>query len=453
MPDFIPHKPFDDPQKHVEIFHELSRASDRDAPLKFVGRDNLFADVQTCLNITAKAGKTLSNGLFIDGAPGVGKSGFIREVEKRHGEKGTQVVIVDGGTLSRPVQFAEAFYESAVKREKNALSSFNFSIGTSGLNFGANWEDIQSYVSGKLAQGGSVWSAIRELCGKHIESETIIVCVDEAQRTSGDEGKRLNQIATQIHDGKTGKIQLLPIFAGLNDMRARLKRAGVSREAKGYETLSALSLEESVECSRALFEAPALNLRGKFDEKDVERVSTTIAIASEGWPRHLHCYQTTFALAMEKSLSADQNYVNLDDVIEHGNRMRIQYAESRVLSAEIAKFENVIIEVARGANNGVLSEKALETVGREFGCSESQVADHLSEAEHCGVLQRHRGNASERGYVFPVPSFLRFMQNDMNVERTLKDMREMLAAEIMQHASRKPPGDESSSEGMGGFGG
>lgn len=62
---------------------DFAERSDRDEPLRFVGREALFRTLERRLRNTRKAGKTLSNGLFIKGAPGAGKSTFLAEVQKR----------------------------------------------------------------------------------------------------------------------------------------------------------------------------------------------------------------------------------------------------------------------------------------------------------------------------------------------------------------------------------
>ena len=404
----------------------FSRRSDRDDPLVYVGRDDLFDIVDDHLTNTQRAQKTLSNGVFLKGAPGAGKSAFLSQIEKKYANQNDiRVVIVEGESLSNHVRFVSAFYSEAVSR-KLKRDSTNFTIGTSGVNFGADWKDIRQYVHSELNQGCSVWEAIHVLLGEEAKHSTFIVCIDEAQRIKADQGQNTNAVGVQIHGGKTEGIRLMPVFAGLNDTPARLNKAGISREAKSYEALLRLSHEESKTYVKAFFNEASLNMRGKFHENDIENIAETIAVASEGWPRHLHCYQDALAHTLYESVCSERNAIGLDAIIHRGNEARIAYAESRLDSAELTEFESVLFEVSKRANKNELSFRDLKEMSFAEGLTREEFQGVLRSAVHCGVIQQCGSHEGVNLYEFPIPSFFTVMRNMKDKERTLADMNREL---------------------------
>ena len=74
-----------------------------------------------------------------------------------------------------------------------------------------------------------------------------IFLIDEGQTVKRDEGHSINEIASQIHNGSTGGLTIVPVFAGLSDMPQRLHEVGVSRPSDLAIQMGSLSLDESME--------------------------------------------------------------------------------------------------------------------------------------------------------------------------------------------------------------
>ena len=413
----------------IEALREFAASSDRIAPLRFVGRQDLLEDVELQLRATRDKGKSISNGIFIQGAPGAGKTAFLEEIKGRYKEEESACAIWMGaGSLSNLARFIGYFYDPEEMRVKSTRKKLAFRLGWDNWQVGFDWESIEPSVVQRLQEGVDVWSIIKAVSGSRA-NHTFIVCIDEAQRVRRDKDSEENTLAVDMHDGDTGSMKVLPVFAGLGDTPQKLNDAGVSREAKDYVNLGALSYEEGVEASEALFDHADFKIRDSFSREDREQVCQAIAIACEGWPRHLHCYLRSFASAIVQDCDRARptRRIDLDEVFDEGHALRVRYADRRVETADIEDFEGPLMAVAEGSvEQGEFLVDDLRAAALEQGIEREEFRDCLGKSIHCGILERAGSMNGVNLYRFPIPSFHTFMANRKDYARTLANMRREL---------------------------
>ena len=369
---------------------DFARRSERVAPLRFVGRDDLFEEVESQVRSTQAQRRSQSNGIFIQGAPGVGKSCFIEALEGVYRDSTVEVLNIEAETLSSPREFVSCFYKHMEKGKlRNQGGALALSVEVGDARVSASWKRAKQSVTEDLANGASVWEVIGEVC-EDARDRVFLVCVDEAQRIEADAGSRRNRIGVSMHGAKTGDIKVVPLFAGLGDTSLRLREIGISREPKDFVRLSTLSEGESFEAAEAFFEHDAFDIEQSLSREDRDTMARSFAIASEGWPRHLHCYLRTLAEAIVKDcdLVVSTGQIDFDAVLERGHDLRIGYARKQLRSIQSDAFRFACMDVAGASEEGqALSVLDLKAAARQRGSSKAQIEKYYDQAVHCGVVE------------------------------------------------------------------
>ena len=410
----------------IEELRAFSNRSDRDDPLQFVGRNDLFENVESKIQRVNQTGTSRSNGLFLKGAPGSGKSAFLRELVRRYGDSDTVCAVWTGvDQLTHPVSFLTSLMERDVLEAKEGGRSVQIG-GVSWLPASVTWSSRKTSIIEDVNNGVPVWSIIRSLCDNSATDTVFLLCFDEAQRIEPDEGHDFNRIAVNIHDGNTGQVKVVPVFAGLSDMPNKLKNVKVSRSPDGFTPMPVLSEQERIEAVRKFFTYEKFDMTGQFQTDGKDRIVRSIASASEGWPRHLHCYLKSLAAAIVEDLHRPQPLGQLDlgRVLEAGHEHRIDYAVERLDAANLYEFEEVLMNAAEHSSEPELGYKRLKEGAADLGMETSEFKENLETAISCGILEQSGSKNGDNQYRFPIPSFHTFMANRKEIDLTLKHMEE-----------------------------
>ena len=170
------------------------RAGDRGEEPVFVGRESLFRKV-TDMGAAASEGQTDSRTIIVAGAPGAGKTAFMRELKKRWNEnrRGLAVSLRPGGLT--PATLFEKIAEAVD-------------------------EPVRPGDMERVLRSDEVpWSLIKERFGEHLNADSpLLLLCDEAQNMD-DESKPLRTFLDSLHGGDDGAspIPLVPVLAGLSD--------------------------------------------------------------------------------------------------------------------------------------------------------------------------------------------------------------------------------------------
>ena len=238
---------------HYEIFHgNLKKARPRDS-LDAREIQQRVAGKLNKLTIKCHAGP---QGVFIQGAPGAGKSALLQHLADNHANDGTTVVTIDGIDLNDPLTLMETFflsingadladrYQPQVRKHGRPEDTWRFSHGESRKSYRAPFVEM-------LRVGANVWSLIASFI-ENPERHTFLLLIDEAQRISPEQNKKTNDAAVRLHDGNTASLTVLPVFAGLSDTITRLAEVGISRTAEPFTSLRGLNDEETAKASSIL---------------------------------------------------------------------------------------------------------------------------------------------------------------------------------------------------------
>ncbi len=411
------------------------RRDDRDEPIAFVGRHGFVEKVRHRLARTREVRHSLSNGLFIQGAPGAGKTALLQHLGQVFGtDENTTIVFVEVDAFSEPLSFVAEFLRAYTRtsnisdiagRSKGAATKAGVDLRLAQL--GRDWVEQRQSIAELVNQGLSIWDVLSDTL-EPPRDHTFILLVDETQRITEDSPGQGNKIAKRLHGGLTGHVTTLPVFAGLSDMAQALDRVGISRVAETIHALPALSAGESQEAVRAFIENESLGLRETFRLEDREVIIQALARASEGWPRHLHCYLKALgeAIVQESSRRKPRGTIDLNAILDAGHILRIDYCESRMRAAGLKKYARALIDMARRTQSDeVLNHQEIErTAIRTYGLSATEVEQHFDRAVHCGILEIDLNHGVDGDRVrFPMPSFANYLRAGGNRPKTLEALR------------------------------
>lgn len=410
-----------------------TRKTDKSPPVAFVGRNDLIDTIT--MQVADKHTKNLpENAFFIQGAPGSGKTSLLRHLEDAYLGKGTGIlpVYVEGWEVNTPLAFAgkainvsdedaiEAMAESKTRGHQSEARNLN------ALGHKETWETHRASVTDQINAGTSLWDVLGSVL-KNRRDEVLLFLIDEAQGITGIDAADNNTIAMALNSGDTGRLKTACVFAGLSDTQAVLDRVGISRTARPFVGLEALTLEESELSVAGFLEEYKLN--PLFSEDSLRAIKSSLATASEGWPRHLHHYLQGLAIEVtEDHRKGDAlDSLDLNKVFDHGHEKRLDYYDDRLLS--IAKpFEDALLEHVRGTtpDQPINEDQFIARVaGRR---SEDWAESQLERAVHAGVLEQHRSRRGE--YRFPIPSFHTYMSCGRNRDIALSKLRQMTDAKV-----------------------
>ena len=236
-------------------------AGDRGEEPVYVGREDLFDKVARMAGKVARMarsavrGQTDSRTIVVSGAPGAGKTAFVRELTRRwnDGSRPGIAVWLRPGAMNAIRLYRELSDILAVPVADRADHYRTKEIGgNAGLVKGKVSETDVTVSPGdidRIRESDEVpWSLIKENFGKHLNPENpLLLLCDEAQNMD-EEDKALRTFLDSLHSGATGQspIPLVPVFTGLSDTTAKIVACGVTRPTGGNNvTLGGLSDKEA----------------------------------------------------------------------------------------------------------------------------------------------------------------------------------------------------------------
>lgn len=286
-----------------ERLRELVAMDDRGDPYAFVGRAEelaLLREVSLHLPPMGQPGRTV----LIMGAPGAGKtalaSRFVSELASDT-EKPTAVVELRSNQ-TRPDGFAffmrQAAHFLGGKRTSGVLSN----------------HDTCKDIAASLGRKG------------FRPYKRLIVFVDEVQALIPGGGAA--EVLTELH--KQRSLPIMTICAGLSNSEAALDDAGVSRPVADLTMRpGCLSADEARQSVRsALGELRTLGLEAGPDV--VGLWADRIAVASDGWPKHLQTYMRAMFKTLATLHRPSLDRADLGQAIEAGHEARVAYYNARL---------------------------------------------------------------------------------------------------------------------------
>ena len=355
--------------------------TDKAHALYFVGRRDIIAGIENTVSdmreligdkspaeIT-ESGINLSEQLtwLVQGAPGAGKTALHSHFELTWAEQADKQIVIHINTdeLIDEVSLTELIANKIRNNGAEVLHWFRVLELGGGL-----WKfDLESDIKATASQLCSplklrdlwrlydkdLFDSIKEQFHEQFNSEQtaskfqpVVLLIDEMQNLR-PESERL---VAQLHLGNHG-LPIFAVLAGLAWSRTRLRKAGISRLAKGHiKTLEPLADEEVAEAVRRMLGEH--DIEG-FQDADIAR---KIAKWSNGWPQHLSNYLCVLASELAAK-DGELNMIDEDKVRTVGDNDRGVYYEERLQDSSVGHCFNLLADVA-------------ETIGRD-GCTENEL--------------------------------------------------------------------------------
>ena len=405
-------------------------AGEKDPPPVFVGREDIRTRVLHELR-KMKAQSATPNSILrmevIQGAPGVGKSSLLHRLGVDSEQEDALVIHMDAAELNDAVGFASRFLKqySVEATNRDTARTQKHSSGFDKIaKYEYGTESSEASIAAQLNEHTNVWSII----SKTIENESmdpkaapVLLLIDEAQHLWPDFGSPINAIADSLLRCATEDFDILPIFAGLSDTHIKLAEAGITRTPHAIIRLEALSTDESASVVSQFLQLDAFELDTELVQADCAAVSQAIASASEGWPRHLHCYIQSFVAELVGLLDGSaKRPISLRKVLDRGHQLRIDYCRDRLLVARIHNASReALFEIAQeyGSESFPISE--IIERGQKYGSTFIDAERDLEKVVHTGLLDE----VTPGTFKIPIPSLASYMAAKGNEEKTLTNMR------------------------------
>lgn len=429
-------RPYTDEEARANLL-KFARRGDRNDPPNFVGRkeiiERVVQDVEECKQNTS--GRECFTSV-IQGAPGSGKTSLLNEIEKQMqedpGSIGELLIVVPmrWEQLSSASRVASALIDAYSERHRylseNVTTTKGWLAGFKGAGVRKETTTHNMTIEEQVQADERPWPAVIDTLPLDLKNSVFLLLIDEAQNIEScgrESGK--NSLVTNLHDGfqATDGLKIVPVFAGLSDTASVLAMRGASRLRDSTIPLSRLMDDETEDIVTRWLQHPSFGFEGLFSKSDVDRVSKMIAVASEGWPRHINAYLRGLASSVLTHTSNKGMTVDLGEAIERGHESRLIYYGDRLLIARLGDYEKVIRDSAQRSPDKYVTDDTLSKVAKgDYGMADSVIKSSLDQAIHAGILEpvsvldRHR-------FKFPIPSLLTYMQVGWDQDKFKERMR------------------------------
>lgn len=393
-------------------------AGDRGEEPHFVGRDALFEQVQGMLD-AARAGQRQGRTIVVGGAPGAGKTAFVRELVKRtnaaHEALAVEVPVDDMnplGLFGRLLQTLGLPERNREERTTKRGAGCNVQLAKG--DAARSTTTISPGDRELLKDSDSVpWEMLKERFAGHLGPDCpLILLCDEAQNLGESEATRT--FARSLHLGDldgNNPLPLVPVFTGLADARQRLRRCGITRLTSGNALpIGELSRAESEEYALKTMEH--LEARGSDGEK--AGWARWFVDHCDGWPQHLRDQMSAVGEGMLEADTPTLQALDGGDIAKRASARRNEHYGQRLEATEREEHRGFFASLASmadgsGASIGDLLQAARDHVGRD-GDARALVNDAI----HAGIVQRRSASEPDR-YVCPVPSLRRWLHGAVHV--------------------------------------
>ena len=388
-------------------------ARDRQHNPFFVGRQDTIRRITECLalvnarckdkNATGRPAQGLMQ--LVQGAPGVGKTSLLNEIEKRCIKRLAQgqdthkvipIVISDTKQLSvtHVNQQLREGMTHVLDRVGNEdarvmlrdMLSFVRDINLFGLRLGKS--DTREFTTLRLPKN----------C-------TILLMIDEIQTASGGPDGEPACILQELEAGSSNEA-ILPVLAGLANSSDHLDRLGLSRLSDDSITrLQPLSAAEVIAATEKFI--AAFGIRATHAAQDLW--TRTLYRWSKGWPKHL---QNGMSVLGSQLLTTNGNLDTVDLMAAQRVAMdkRIQYYWTRFGDQQHrrpALLGNVMAHLGRDP----VTRETIETAIRDTlqkGVWGDTPAPKWDDMLHRGLIDINQIQARGTTYVCPIPSLRSF---------------------------------------------
>ena len=412
--------------EYLTALEKQLRTSERGDPLVFGGRTDIVNQVKTRL-LDMEVGEHRDEyAMVVQGAPGAGKTTLINHLvaQVESGEittsDGVRVISINGSACRDEGRFLAAVFDNI---EETADDLVREQI---------NKVKGETSQSSEFATMGirSVWSML-EAVGV---SGTVLLCMDETQNLKG---YGFCEIVEDLHTIKTGALKILPLFAGLLDSEDVLSKAGLTRLRESPILLGTLSKSESRKVITDTLSHESLGLSGAFSQKDQGYLASSLTIASDSWPRHLHYYMRGVLVEIleDQQRATPLHEIDLNRALEFGHAARIDYYRRQLgrLRSSVGSLQQIgFIETLEdlSTNRNIPTKQLVESLSDNLGLDLSETSDMLEAAIHLGVLTPPQAVGDEDVSQIPIPSLRTFLQCGRGVEKTLIELRQTHAEQL-----------------------
>ena len=423
-------------EANIRVLDDFSWDNEKSKPLVFVGREDIKQQVLARLfrRRLADGETSPTKGVFITGAPGVGKTSLLQDMLQGFRSDSVTPIYLGGESLNSPI---------TVIRE--SFRAYHLPAHSPDEQ---QWREYTADVQHKLALNIDIWEILQDALNPP-EGHKFLFLIDEAQRAQKDRWGEINTIAVQLHDGITGEIDAVPVFTGLSDMPQKLDEVGLSRPSAMTIRMRSLSTNDSIEVVNRFLDIAAFGLKGSFADGDRKTLATTLAIASEGWPRHLHYYLQGLTKQLVEDAKTDQNKLslNLEAIIDYGDKSRFSYSEQRYTAANLhADYADCLMDLSSTiSDTQALSMDVLEQHANARYLSNDDLKDNLDRSLHAGLLEPLVEEDSDvsRPHQFTIPSIQTYLRCRRDRRKVLAELRSSF--EIRMRAYEKSVEGESRS--------
>lgn len=423
----IPYTP-DLSDMNIKVLEDLLWDSEKDEPIVFVGRDKIseFVRGRVYRRRLADGKEPSAKGVFITGAPGVGKTSLLRNIRNTFNDDGVSPVYLSGESLSSPIYIVREVFKAYFPAVR--------------VSDEHQWQTQAPEARHRLALGDDIWEIIRDLLNPN-PGHKFLFLIDESQRISRDRFGEINSFAAQIHDGNTGELDVVPVFAGLSDMPQRLDAVGVSRPSDTSIRMQALTYEESVEVVIKFLDVDRFGLSNAFSEGGRETISRTLAVASEGWPRHLHHYLQALVKHLVEDLKSTSptGSIDLESIVNYGDQKRFLYSEQRYSAANLdMDYAECLMDIAGTVGTTqTFSMDAVEELARSHNLTADEIKSCRDKALHSGLFEDTSDDVPgmSRPHRFAIPSTQSYLRCRGEREKVLADLKVLFDTRMRERAS------------------
>ncbi len=400
---------------------EFIDSSPSPPPPVFVGRQDVIRDIEKRLPYLLKTSGRPKETRLIYGAPGAGKSSILAELEKRglkdEGEK-YNVLVLNSERLDDMDEVMESLSIAAglSSPEWRKILLKSTTRGTAGaIQMATGIQGIRDAVNSLIDGIGGVprtMTAFAKRFPASMWQMPLVVAIDEAQRLSWTKDTKQAFLLQSLHDNDPA-LPIMPIFAGLGDIRDTLSKIGLTRIENTHE-IGCLTNNEMDDFFIGFSRKFGLFIQDDSNRDHVIPNVGKLMRDSHGWPRHL--YHSFQALGNGvRPVDGDLSRVNWPHVHEDALGRRQAYYRSQS-SPEMKSGIFLTAAVMDGLRDGMKSV-AVNSLIRRFSRDEEgwrlpkgmEVGDFREHLIHKGALQERENET----FYCPLPSFRTYLTDQM----------------------------------------
>ena len=396
------------------------RRSERREPIVFEGRGYERNAIKEQITAIREANKPICSTVVVQGAPGAGKTSLLHQVAKEalRGIYGSGVIPIklEAEAFNNPVHLLEEF----LARDGGNLDAISKTYTKDGkgkfdlqaLQFGGG---IQSHLPALATRvnetPGRIWNVIKQSLNSG-DDPIFILLVDEAQRIEPNRGGK-NTLVANLHGAlNVAGLKIVPVFAGLSGTRKRLRSLGATRLPGAQFDLGVFTKAEGQRVCLSTFKE--LGLVKIFTDKQLVFIAKQLEIASDGWPRHLHCYMHHFVDQISKAHNQNKGHLDFNTVLDLGNDERIRYYHEQLELIDHELYEPLMKLAEENMDKASINYKTIEHIFQDKLVNDNELEAFVKTCVHNGILDENR----DRSLSFSIPSLKTFLCTGRDVEAT-----------------------------------